>query len=53
VDAMPWPSGKTWFPITVLQAALGYRSPEEFEKQAESRNGDHAFAAARIGALEY
>jgi hypothetical protein len=34
-----------------LHSALGYRTPEEFEKQWEGRQGGHALEAARIGAL--
>ena len=34
-----------------LHSALGYRTPEEFEKQWEGREGGHALEAARIGAL--
>lgn len=36
-----------------LHSALGYRSPDEFEKQAERRNGDPSSEAARIGAFAY
>jgi putative transposase len=36
-----------------LHSALGYRSPEEYEKLAQSQGGDHASAAARISALGY